>query len=114
MLDPGALADETVKRRRRDRVLHRILRTSNGNGEIQYQRVSNQGGPSVAAGDDEGDEYEVEDPNAGQYVNYQVGFRYDTTAATSRKGQGLHMLVRLFGICHNRAESECRHTLVGE
>jgi hypothetical protein len=41
----------------------------------------------------EGD-VEEDDPNAGQYVNYQVGFEYEQPKeALNRRGWGLHVLV---------------------
>jgi hypothetical protein len=47
--------------------------------------------------EEEADVHE-EDPNAGQYVNYQVGFEYTRTANTKRKGWGLHVLVGREGL----------------
>ncbi len=40
-----------------------------------------------------GDSVEQDDPNAGQYVNYQIGFEYIRKESTHRKGWGLHVLV---------------------
>ena len=39
---------------------------------------------------------EEDDPNTGQYVNYQIGFTYVRKASTTRKGWGLHVLVSTF------------------
>ncbi|WVQ84921.1 hypothetical protein IAT38_007084 [Cryptococcus sp. DSM 104549] len=44
-----------------------------------------------------GSETEEEDPDAGQYVNYQVGFEYKRGEEAMRKGRGLHVLA-YFGI----------------
>ncbi len=52
-----------------------------GNGERM------RGGTGVAT--------EEDDPNAGQYVNYQIGFEYPRKESTARKGWGLHVLVSI-------------------
>lgn len=48
-------------------------------------------GPRIHGGWDE--EIDEEDPDSGQYVNYQVGFEYKRGAEATRKGRGLHCLV---------------------
>lgn len=46
----------------------------------------------------EGSETEQDDPNAGQYVNYQVGFEYQQPKkAEEKRGWGLHVL-GFFGV----------------
>jgi hypothetical protein len=42
----------------------------------------------------QGGETDQDDPNAGQYVNYQVGFEYQQPKkAEEKRGWGLHVLV---------------------
>ncbi|WVQ72521.1 hypothetical protein IAR50_002078 [Cryptococcus sp. DSM 104548] len=38
------------------------------------------------------DEVEEDDPDAGQYVNYQIGFEYKRSEEAMQKGKGLHCL----------------------
>jgi hypothetical protein len=116
LVDAADVELETDKRRKRDRILHRVSRQrASDTADIQRdgKQVSSTGydtpvprtgeRPAHEAGKSDGgrhtggavDEGEMEDDdvNTGQYVNYQVGFKYERTASASKKGWGLHMLV---------------------
>lgn len=109
--------DEVQKRRKRDRLLHKITHRvpdspSTDHPETAQNPETNttqQGqpqtrsrdcledeedrfdGPRIHGGWDE--EIDEEDPDAGKYVNYQVGFEYKRGAEAMQKGRGLHCLV---------------------
>lgn len=88
---------EAGKRRRRDRILRQVGgrrgqgagRGNNASGKKQATAALEERNGDTQVDDDDGDE----DPDAGQYVNYEVKFVYDATALR-REGWGIHMLVR--------------------
>ncbi|OXC70676.1 hypothetical protein AYX13_00655 [Cryptococcus neoformans] len=114
-IDPE-VQDEVQKRRKRDRLLHKIThrvpdspstdhpetaQSPETNTTQQDQPQTRSGdcledeadrfdGPRIHGGWDE--EIDEEDPDAGQYVNYQVGFEYKRGAEAMQKGRGLHCL----------------------
>lgn len=113
-LNPDEIASEAQKRRKRDRILQKVSRrramhgstpnspataTSAATGRYVERGAGGPGeeaqvpdGDRVVGGNGE-DAVEQDDPNAGQYVNYQVGFEYRRTESTEKKGWGLHVLV---------------------
>lgn len=106
-IDSEGLAELTSKMRKRDRVLRRMprrRRTREGATDTRSPvDVNTRDGrdPSAEAGmkdgarafGGEGSETEQDDPNTGQYVNYQVGFEYQQPKkAKERRGWGLHVL----------------------
>ena len=110
-MDPDEVALEANKRRKRDRILQKVSRRqqhisgpsssaaahSLGRGNLGSR--PHYDGPLDEAQDTGGEHAmegaEDDDPNAGQYVNYQVGFEYKRTETTKKKGWGLHVLVSL-------------------
>ncbi|WWD03589.1 hypothetical protein V865_001643 [Kwoniella europaea PYCC6329] len=96
-------AKEAVRRRKRDRILQRVSRKRapmdsqnkiDGNDDLQ-QHEEKQGvyGERKHGGqNDEAIDMNEDDPNAGQYVNYQVGFEYKRSRDAEKKGRGLHCL----------------------
>jgi hypothetical protein len=106
-LDSEGMAELTKNMRKRDRILRRVPRrrhTREGATESRTAghvprdgtdpRVEAQkpGGSRTMGGTD-GD-VEEDDPNSGQYVNYQVGFEYQQPKeASEKRGWGLHVLV---------------------
>jgi hypothetical protein len=119
--EENELINETVKRRKRDSILGKISRRGDKmKVEVQEEghrnteadgvkREARQRTPGVDGG---GGELEDDDQNSGQYVNYQVGFRYDRTTAASRRGFGLHMLVSRFCLWYQGLKSS-RHISAG-
>jgi len=117
-LNPDEVAYEADKRRKRDRILQKVSRRqrhlsspssssaaySSGRGNLgsspHYDGPLDNGEDTQADHAMEG--AEEDDPNAGQYVNYQVGFEYKRTETTKKKGWGLHVLVsrQLFSESH--------------
>lgn len=88
--------------RKRDRVRRRLprrRRTRDGAADTQPRdgrdpdtEATKPDGERVFGG--EGEETEQDDPNSGQYVNYQVGFEYQQPKkASEKRGWGLHVLV---------------------
>jgi hypothetical protein len=105
-LDSDGLAELTNNMRKRDRILRRMprrRRTREGaadhghvyrDGNDPYAEAQKPDGVRDVGGPD-GD-IEEDDPNSGQYVNYQIGFEYEQPKeALERRGWGLHVLVRL-------------------
>lgn len=114
------IQDEVQKRQKRDRLLrnitHRIPyspstdhpdppqspetdttqqnRPRSRSGDCVEDEADTFDGPRLHGGWDE--EVDEEDPDAGQYVNYQVGFEYKRGAEAMQKGRGLHCLVSSF------------------
>lgn len=111
-IDSEGMAELTSKMRKRDRVLRRMprrRRTRDGaadtrdpgdaqtrEGRDRTAEAMMEDGTTAIGG--EGGEVEEDDPNAGQYVNYQVGFEYQQPKkAKERRGWGLHVLVGVYG-----------------
>lgn len=104
-LDSDGLAELTNNMRKRDRILRRMpRRRRTREGAADHGHVSRDGNDPFAeaqkpdgrrnVGGPDGD-VEEDDPNSGQYVNYQVGFEYEQPKeALERRGWGLHVLVR--------------------
>nr|XP_018261000.1 uncharacterized protein I303_06717 [Kwoniella dejecticola CBS 10117]OBR83158.1 hypothetical protein I303_06717 [Kwoniella dejecticola CBS 10117] len=106
--DTDEMAKEAGRRRKRDRILQKVSRKrppmSDGNKIKQDQntnppefseRIDSTQQASDGArrqGGQDDDEVDGDDPNAGQYVNYQVGFEYRRTRDAEKKGRGLHCL----------------------
>lgn len=114
------IQDEVQKRRKRDRLLHKITHrvpyspsTDHPNPPHSPETdTTQQNQPQSQSGDcleDETDTFDgprlhggwdeaigEEDPDAGQYVNYQVGFEYKRGEEAMQKGRGLHCLVNSF------------------
>lgn len=106
-LDSDGMAELAHNMRKRDRILRRIPRrrhTREGAAETRTESHVHRDGTDPASearkadgartmgGPDE--EIEEDDPNSGQYVNYQVGFEYEQSKEASKKrGYGLHVLV---------------------
>ncbi|KIR34026.1 C2 domain-containing protein [Cryptococcus deuterogattii MMRL2647] len=110
------IQDEVQKRRKRDRLLHKITHrvpyspsTDHPNPPHSPETdTTQQNQPQSQSGDcleDETDTFDgprlhggwdeaigEEDPDAGQYVNYQVGFEYKRGEEAMQKGRGLHCL----------------------
>lgn len=108
--------DEVQKRQKRDRLLHKITHRTPSNlstdhsktGQSPETNTTQQHQPQTRSGDcleDKADKFDgprihggwdeeidEEDPDSGQYVNYQVGFEYKRGAEATRKGRGLHCL----------------------
>ncbi|KAK8853111.1 hypothetical protein IAR55_003812 [Kwoniella newhampshirensis] len=110
------VAREAQTRRKRDRILQKVSRgrnvprsedgdhtpQHNGSGAVSRDGQDNQGDAGVPDGERKhggfGDtDMDEEDPNVGQYVNFQVGFEYTRNEDAKRKGRGLHCL-SYFGI----------------
>ncbi|WWC91590.1 uncharacterized protein L201_006536 [Kwoniella dendrophila CBS 6074] len=115
-MDREERAKEASQRRKRDRILQKVSRKrapmSDDNKIDQHQNPnpSSHGkamddaqsedpeppkevnGDSKHGGHDEDDDLDEDDPNAGQYVNYQVGFEYKRSKDAEKKGRGLHVL----------------------
>lgn len=107
-LDTEGMAEMTSNMRKRDRVLRRIprrRRTREGAADTrdppstdprdhrdpESEALKEDGDRAIGG---EGGETEQDDPNSGQYVNYQVGFEYQQPKkASERRGWGLHVLV---------------------
>ena len=102
-LDPDELANEAQKRRKRDRILQKVARRRTTGGSTpnspatatsaamgRYEKHAGDGEKKGFDGEETADQ---DDPNAGQYVNYQIGFEYRRTESTKKKGWGLHVLV---------------------
>ncbi|OCF32225.1 hypothetical protein I316_06139 [Kwoniella heveanensis BCC8398] len=112
------VAQEAQRRRKRDRILQKVSRrrqsgegtepADDHGGNSLSQDVPRKGlgprgpedgvaadqvqdGERQAGGDGEND-MDEDDPNAGQYVNYQIGFEYKRDHDAERKGRGLHCL----------------------
>ena len=112
-LGPEDIAEEATKRRKRDRILHRVSKRRGQGGPSSSSASPDGYGPDFVhrTGEDpaeeaqlpDGDrhrggpnlEMEQDDPDVGQYVNYQVGFEYRRTETANKKGWGLHMLVSI-------------------
>jgi hypothetical protein len=106
------VAKETQSRRKRDRILRHISGrrgqapknstrddlamgidgAADGKERVQTSQAGLHG---LHEGHVE-DEMDEDDPEAGQYVNFQVGFEYKRSESAKRKGWGLHMLVSWF------------------
>ncbi|WVR07786.1 hypothetical protein IAU60_004829 [Kwoniella sp. DSM 27419] len=114
--DSEDLAQETRKRRKRDRIIQKLSRRNmSAPPEDEKKDVTRfedamptKGlgprpgddadiGSKVSdgernAGGDGDDDLDEDDPNAGQYVNYQVGFEYKRNQDAQKKGRGIHVL----------------------
>lgn len=108
-LDSEGLAELTTRMRKRDRVLRRVARrrrTRDGATDTHHGHdgfnprdardpdleATKPDGERAVGG--EGGETEQDDPNSGQYVNYQIGFEYQQPKkASEKRGWGLHVLV---------------------
>jgi hypothetical protein len=103
------MAELTEKMRKRDRILRRMPRrrrtregTADHGGHMSrdgidpYEEAQHADGDRHYGGTEE--DIDEDDPNAGQYVNYQVGFEYEQPKeALERRGWGLHVLA-YFGV----------------
>lgn len=107
-LDNEGMAELTEKMRKRDRILRRVpRRRRTREGAADRGHTSRDGlDPEAEAQKEDGDRHfggvegdvDEDDPNAGQYVNYQVGFEYEQPKeALKRRGWGLHVLA-FFGV----------------
>lgn len=103
-MDSDDVLRESQTRQRRDDVVHSIShrRAREAANPHDDGGVVDEDAPITPAtkGEDgdriiggTGDTVEEDDPNSGQYVNYQVGFEYHRQEKTTRKGWGLHVLV---------------------
>jgi hypothetical protein len=114
VLDSEGMAELTQNMRKRDRILRKIprrRRTREGATDVGHSgEVLRDGDDPVAeaqkqdgsrhVGGPDGD-VDEDDPNAGQYVNYQVGFEYQQPKeAHERRGWGLHVLVSQMTTTH--------------
>lgn len=112
-MDPFAVVQETERRRKRDMIVRALSRRRrNGQGAVDVdvdaliessendQAGDGRGGAADHPIDGRGED---QDENAGQYVNYQVGFEYKRTELAKRRGWGLHVLVS------ERAQVWCKH-----
>nr|XP_019010216.1 uncharacterized protein I206_04684 [Kwoniella pini CBS 10737]OCF48997.1 hypothetical protein I206_04684 [Kwoniella pini CBS 10737] len=106
--DTDERIQEASKRRKRDRILQKVSKKRppmvDGNKINQDQTLNpSQTGNSVDNEEsgvtrdthhhgEENSQGDEDDPNAGQYVNYQVGFEYRRTRDAEKKGRGLHCL----------------------
>lgn len=92
-VDSDDVTRQTAERQKRDKIV---------------QAVSRRGSKDAAYIGDDGDtsnggvekpnkvldkSLEDDDPDAGQYVNYQIGFEYVRSENTKKKGWGLHVVV---------------------
>jgi len=103
------MAELTEKMRKRDRILRRIprrRRTRDGTADRGGHMPRDGTDPDEEAQKSDGDRHyggpdgdvDEDDPNAGQYVNYQVGFEYEQPKeAVKQRGWGLHVLA-YFGV----------------
>jgi hypothetical protein len=101
-VDPFAVVQETERRRKRDMIVRALSkRRRNGQGAIDVDvdaLIESAGNDRTGDGRGATDHPidgrgEDQDENAGQYVNYQVGFEYKRTELAKRRGWGLHVLV---------------------
>jgi hypothetical protein len=102
-VDPFAVVQETERRRKRNMIVRALSkRRRNGQGAIDVdvdalmESSENDGtgdGQRGATDHPIDGRGEDQDENAGQYVNYQVGFEYKRTELAKRRGWGLHVLV---------------------
>ncbi|ORY26686.1 hypothetical protein BCR39DRAFT_540429 [Naematelia encephala] len=115
MLDSDTIEVEAGRRRKRDRILQGLSRRRLGkstqdpstptpimadatdkaninsrSGKSAGEAAQTEDGERVRGG--LGGDKEEDDPDAGQYVNFQIGFEYKRTESTRRRGWGLHML----------------------
>ena len=129
-MDSEDVAQEAGRRRKRERILRRAARRRRGTSQNPSLDQSStkadfvprtgedpteesqipdggrhRGGPDI--------EMEQDDPNVGQFVNYQVGFEYDRVESTKRKGWGLHVLVSTRHKHISTLTSRYRHTSAG-
>ncbi|WVR00367.1 hypothetical protein IAU59_007510 [Kwoniella sp. CBS 9459] len=112
------VAQEAQRRRKRDRILQRVSgrrqaadQTDHDNdghqsistrvpakglgprGEADAEMANHvQDGERQTGGGDGVNDMDEDDPNAGQYVNYQIGFEYKRDSDAEKKGRGLHCL----------------------
>ncbi|OCF61231.1 hypothetical protein L486_00877 [Kwoniella mangroviensis CBS 10435] len=96
-------AKEAVRRRKRDKILQRVSRKGapmdhqnkiDGSDDLrQHEQEQGVNGQRKHVGENnETFNMNEDDPNAGQYVNYQVGFEYRRSRDAEKKGRGLHCL----------------------
>ncbi|WWD19525.1 hypothetical protein CI109_103986 [Kwoniella shandongensis] len=107
---------EAESRRKRDKILQKVSRGRNvphsedgdhtpqhqGEGAVKRDGNDNLGDANLSDGDRKhggfgATDMDEEDPNAGQYVNFQVGFEYKRNEDAKLKGRGLHCLA-YFGV----------------
>ncbi|KAL7418323.1 hypothetical protein Q5752_006781 [Cryptotrichosporon argae] len=92
-------------RRRRDLILSKLTgrrgqvgavdtggQAQAGQGKLSEERTEQRAARDRDEMRNSGLGEDESDGAVGQYVNYQVGFEYERTAETQRKGYGLHML----------------------
>ncbi|ODO05669.1 hypothetical protein I350_04728 [Cryptococcus amylolentus CBS 6273] len=99
------LLGKVRSRRLHDRLLHKITHRVPdhylpSDGGSLSSPTSRGDDPDVEKDKEDGtrkrggwrDEVEEDDPDAGQYVNYQIGFEYKRSEEAMQKGKGLHCL----------------------
>nr|XP_019044279.1 hypothetical protein I302_07563 [Kwoniella bestiolae CBS 10118]OCF23209.1 hypothetical protein I302_07563 [Kwoniella bestiolae CBS 10118] len=101
--NPDEQAQEASRRRKRDRILQKVSRKRApmddknkiyGDDRLdQHEQRQDTNGERKHGGENNQDnELNEDDPNAGQYVNYQIGFEYRRSRDAEKKGRGLHCL----------------------